>query len=54
MPSPMTRWSRRRRRRPRDPLLPRPGGLDIARPAPHDMSDAEQARARARIEDLVG
>jgi hypothetical protein len=56
MPSPMARWSRRRSRRPRDPLLrrARPGGLDIARPAPHDMSDAEQARARARIEDLVG
>jgi hypothetical protein len=56
MPSPMTRWSPLRRRRPRDPLLrrARPGDLDIARPAPHDMSDAEQARARARIEDLVG
>jgi hypothetical protein len=56
MPSPMSRWSPRRRRRPRDPLLrrARPGGLDIARPAPHDMSGAEQARALARIEDLVG
>jgi hypothetical protein len=56
MPSPMTRWSSLRRRRPRDPLLrrARSGDLDIARPAPHDMSDAEQARARARIEDLVG
>jgi hypothetical protein len=55
MPSPMTRWSRRRRR-PSDPLLrrARPGGLDIARPAPHDMSDAEPARARPRLEALVG
>jgi hypothetical protein len=56
MPSPMARWSPLRRRRPRDLLLrrARPGDLDIARPAPHDMSDADQERARARIEDLVG
>jgi hypothetical protein len=54
MPSRMTRWWPFRRRRSRDPLhRARHGDLDIARPAPHDMSDAGQARARARIEALV-
>jgi hypothetical protein len=55
MRSALNRWSpRRRRRRRRDPLhWVRHGDLDIARPAPHDMSDAGQARARARIEALV-
>jgi hypothetical protein len=55
MPSPMTRWSPlRRRRRLRGSLRrARHASLDIARRAPHDMSDAEQAQARARIEALI-
>jgi hypothetical protein len=50
----MTRWwPRRRASRHAGGGRPRYGDLDIAMPAPHDMSDAGQAQARARIESLV-
>jgi hypothetical protein len=46
-------WPRRRPSRHGTTRRTRYGDLDIAMPAPHDMSDAGQAEARARIESLV-
>jgi len=54
MPFRPTRWSPLRRRRHVGLPRARHARLDITMPTPHDMSDAEQGRARARIEDLVG